>query len=196
MNKINLDKNPIEHTGTVLVVDDDEDFRLMALEIFKDEEIPCIIVGSKDEALKILDKEKIDVVLLDWRLGKEKEMGGSGVLTYCKKHFPLMPVLVVSSSTSDWKTDAIVKGADNCLRKEYCTIRIVSAVRTCLKKAALTPEVFLPRNEAEILSIEEFKNLYIKHVVKLLDGNISKAAEKLGVHRQTVTTSMDEKAKK
>jgi DNA-binding NtrC family response regulator len=52
------------------------------------------------------------------------------------------------------------------------------------------PDVFLPQREEDILLLDEVKYRYIRHVVQLVGNNISLAAQKLGVHRQTISAAM------
>jgi ActR/RegA family two-component response regulator len=52
------------------------------------------------------------------------------------------------------------------------------------------PDVFLPQREDGILLLDEVKYRYIRHVVELVGNNISLAAQKLGVHRQTISAAM------
>jgi hypothetical protein len=53
-----------------------------------------------------------------------------------------------------------------------------------------TADVFLPQREEDILVLDEVKYHYIRHVVQLVGNNISVAAQKLGVHRQTISAAM------
>jgi hypothetical protein len=48
----------------------------------------------------------------------------------------------------------------------------------------------LPQREEDILLLDEVKYRYIRHVVQLVGNNISVAAQKLGVHRQTISAAM------
>jgi ActR/RegA family two-component response regulator len=52
------------------------------------------------------------------------------------------------------------------------------------------PDVFLPQRADDILPLDEVKCRYIRRVVELVGNNISVAAQKLGVHRQTISTAM------
>ncbi len=52
------------------------------------------------------------------------------------------------------------------------------------------PDIFLPLQEQDILLLDEVKYRYIRHVVQLVGNNISLAAQKLGVHRQTIYAAM------
>jgi hypothetical protein len=52
------------------------------------------------------------------------------------------------------------------------------------------PDVFLPEREEDIMLLDEVKCRYIRHVVDLVGNNISLAAQKLGVHRQTISAAL------
>jgi DNA-binding NtrC family response regulator len=46
------------------------------------------------------------------------------------------------------------------------------------------------RHAQDILSLDQFKRLYIRHVVQLLGGNISLAAARLKIHRHTIAAAL------
>jgi DNA-binding NtrC family response regulator len=43
-----------------------------------------------------------------------------------------------------------------------------------------------PHGEAEVLTLEEVERRHIEHVVRLEDGNVDRAAIRLGVSRSTL----------
>ena len=49
----------------ILVVDDDESFRRMIKDVLRQTGIRCSVASSGDEALKLLDREPVDVVIAD-----------------------------------------------------------------------------------------------------------------------------------
>jgi len=51
--------------GRLLIVDDEADVREFAANFFRRRKVDTIIASSGEEALQILDKEKVDLILLD-----------------------------------------------------------------------------------------------------------------------------------
>lgn len=177
-------------SGTVLVVDDDETLCQFACETLAREDIASLSANSVGEAIQALDTRKVALVILDWGLRGMGDTSGSEVLAHCKKTRPLTPVVIMSGLMFDWRTDATLREADGCLPKPFSATLLVGTVRQWLKRLQQTPKVFLPQNEEEIFTLDHFKSLYIRHVVNLLNNNISLAASKLGVHRQTVAAAL------
>ncbi len=176
--------------GAVLVVDDDETLCQFACETLAGENVPTVSANNVGDAIEMLNTKKVAVVILDWSLRGMGDTSGSEVLSYSKKNFPMTPVVVMSGLQFDWRTDATLKEADGCLPKPFSATLLVGTIRQWLKRLEQTPKVFLPQNENEISTLDHFKSVYIRHVVNLLHNNISLAASKLGVHRQTIAAAL------
>ncbi|MDB6019821.1 MAG: hypothetical protein JWR19_4310 [Pedosphaera sp.] len=187
-----MDQKPTIETQSkpiVLVVDDEADVRQMIEMYLVREGITCIMAASVEEACLLLKQEKIDLMLLDWKL----EKCGIEVLRFCRELYPFMPVIVMSGvplRILDVKGDAILSEADSFFEKPFAPVILVSHIKRWLKRLAATPNAFLPQQEKDILTLEEYKRLCIRHVVHLLDDNVSVAAEKLDIHRHTVTAML------
>ena len=106
----------------------------------------------------------------------------------------MMPVVVISGQPQDARTDAMVEHADAFLQKPLSMTVLSSQVLRLLERVAKAPKAILPEREEEILPLEELKDAYILHVVRLLGGNLSLAAERLSIHRQTVSTAINKKS--
>jgi len=52
----------------LLIVDDEEDVREFAANFFRKRKIECTTAGSGEEALGILEKNKVDLILLDIKM--------------------------------------------------------------------------------------------------------------------------------
>jgi ActR/RegA family two-component response regulator len=101
-----------------------------------------------------------------------------------------MPVIVMSGRPYDVRTDAIVGQADAFLAKPFSATVLKSQVGQLLERAEGVRNAFLPEKPEGIRPLCEIKELYIRHVVQLLNDNISLAATKLGIHRQTVAAAL------
>jgi len=174
----------------ILIVDDEEDVRNMISECLQREGIASVTAASAEEAIAVIRSNKIALTLLDWGLDGSLDSGGSEVLRVCREFCPLVPVIVMSGRGLDVRTDAVIEQADGFLEKPFSNSVIKSHVTWWLKRIKATPKVFLPQRREDILPLAKFKRIYIRHVVQLLDGNISLTADKLGIHRQTVSAAM------
>ena len=174
----------------ILVVDDNEDVREMIIECLKREGIASVTAASAGAAIALIRSNKIALTLLDWGLRGPLDNSGSQVLRVCRELCPLMPVIVMSGLGLDARTDAVIEQADGFLAKPFSNRVIKSHVNRWLQRLRTTPKVFLPQCPEDILPLRKFKRVYIRHVVQLLDDNVSLAAEKLGIHRETVSAAL------
>jgi len=179
----------------VLVVDDEEHFRNMILSSLQRDQIACIAASGVEEAILALKTNPVSLLLLDWGLRGHLDTSGVQVLDFCKENYPSIPAIVMSGQEFDVRTDALTKQADGFLQKPLSGTVITSLVRQWLNRLENVPKVFLPAKVEEIIPLDEFKTLYIRHVLELVDYNISRAAEKLGVHRQTVAAALRDRDK-
>lgn len=54
----------------ILLIDDDEDFRQVMAEVLKEEGYRVSFAGEKKETEKIIKKQKPDIAIIDYQLGK------------------------------------------------------------------------------------------------------------------------------
>lgn len=169
----------------ILVVEDEEDVQRLVLDALGAVGLSCITAGSVGEALAALGSQQVALTLLDWGLDR----CGSEVLQEANLHYPEMPVIVMSGRPYDVRTDAIVGRADAFLEKPFSATVLAHQVVQLLKRAEQAAAALLPAKADDIRPLDEVKELYIRHVVRLLNDNFSMAAERLGIHRQTVSAA-------
>ena len=80
--------------------------------------------------------------------------------------------------------------SDAFLAKPFSATVLKHQVLRMLRHAEDSAQAMLPKNPEYIRPLSEIKELYIRHVVGLLNDNISLAADKLGIHRQTVSAAL------
>ena len=118
----------------VLVVDDDAPARDMLGELFKKEKYLVKTAASAEEAIRDLDKEDFDVVLLDIKL---TGMNGIEALKKIKDVKPDVVVIMITGFGYD--NDLIAKskeyGCDGYIGKNMSIPQIVSSFKLFVKKA-------------------------------------------------------------
>ncbi len=182
-------KSPESDGGPrILVVDDDESIRGLIAATLSHDNILCVGAATAEEAVRILKNQEIALTLLDWALRGPHDTSGSAVLRFSRETLPMMPVIVMSGIPMNIRDDAVMGGADGFLQKPFGLEVIRKLVGSWLKRLRNTPKQFLPIRADDILSLDEIKRTYIRHVVTLLEGNVTLAAEKLKMHRQTVAS--------
>jgi DNA-binding response OmpR family regulator len=170
----------------ILVVEDDEDMREWVVSALAEESLKSITAASVAEAIAVLQSNRVALTVLDWGLDR----CGAEVLRVMKQQRPEVLVLVMSGLHHDVRTDAMVEQADAFLEKPFSATVLKHQVLRMLRRAEDQARAILPRNPEDIRPLSEIKELYIRHVVGLLNDNISLAAEKLGIHRQTVSATL------
>ena len=170
----------------ILVVEDDAGMQEIVISALADEGLECITAASVAEAIAALQNQRITLTVLDWALDR----CGAAVLRVMKQQRPEVLVLVMSGQPQDVRTDAMVEQADAFLEKPFSATVLKHQVLRMLRRAEDSAQAMLPKNPQDIRPLSEIKELYIRHVVGLLNDNISLAADKLGIHRQTVSAAL------
>ncbi len=170
----------------VLVVEDDQDFRRYITECIEAEGISCITAASVSEALEALARNTVSVLLVDWFL----DQVATEVVRTARARSPLMPIIVMSGKSYNVKMDALLADADEFLEKTVGGSALAARVKRWMSRLQAAPDVFLPQRQEDILPLDEVKCRYTRHVVQLMGNNISLAAQKLRVHRQTISAAM------
>lgn len=189
-----IESKPVQHDGLVLIVDDDEGIRQFIGDVLDREGIPCATAGSVEEAIEALGNNKVSLTLLDWGLRGGLDTSGAEVLQFCKERYPVMPVIVMSGMPIDVRTDATTKQADGFLAKPFNGTLIVAHVNQWLNRLRRTSKNSLPQSGADIVPLDKLESRYIRHVVQLLNYDIARAAEKLGVSQETVSAALEDES--
>jgi two-component system response regulator AtoC len=123
---------------TVLIVDDDEGMRDTLTAILK-REYRVLRVVSGEAALPVLNRENVDLVLLDVRL---PGVSGFEVLRIIKENYRLIEVVMISA-VNDIETavQAIKHGAYHYVTKEFDYDQLRSLVRNASERQDLSRQV-------------------------------------------------------
>src|ERR1044072_1454139 len=124
----------------VLVVDDNLEFLRMLEALLKADGITCTTAASVSVAIHCLKTMPIALTLIDWRLKDPRgEKTGAQVLRFCRQTRPAMPIIVMSGSDLEPRTDAILEEADSFLQKPFAITLLVSHLEWWLRRVKLTP---------------------------------------------------------
>jgi DNA-binding NtrC family response regulator len=176
------------HEGpSVLVLDDEDEARQFYVAGLIQEGLSCIPARSAEEALAALATNRVSLAVLDWDLGTGTSRP---VLREAKKNHPLIPVLVMSGKLYDVRTDALLAHADAFLLKPFCMTVLQHQARQLLKLSQSARRHLFPETPEDIRPFSEMKQMYIRQAVQLLNGNVSLAAQRLGLHRHTVAAAL------
>ncbi|MFB3885879.1 MAG: sigma-54-dependent transcriptional regulator [Thermodesulfobacteriota bacterium] len=136
----------MEIKPTLLIVDDELGAR-ESLEVILEDEYQLRSAESGQEAMKILQKEPVDLVLLDVNM---PDMDGLTVLRKIKEQDEEIDVIMVSALNQARKAvDAIKLGAYDYITKPYEPEDILSTVSRVISKQKLYKELDFLRKEVE-----------------------------------------------
>lgn len=152
----------------VLVVDDEEEIRNL-LEIYlMNEGYKVIKASDGEEALKIIENEKVQLIILDVMMPKL-----DGIET-CKRIREKMsiPILMLSAKSEDMdKIQGIMTGADDYITKPFNPLELTVRVKALLRRAYYFNREQDTRDD--IIAIDSLKIDKINHIVTVDDAEIS-----------------------
>jgi serine/threonine protein kinase len=115
----------------ILVVDDDGMIRDMLKEILERENYCIDLSESSGDALEKLIDYKYSLLLLDANL---PGISGFELLKYCKKHHPLMEIIMITGNPElDDAISTVKDGAFDYIAKPFSVEKLVSRVKEALK---------------------------------------------------------------
>ena len=124
--------------SAILVIDDEPGIRKTVKDILEDEGHQAFSADDGLAGLELLNRERIDVVLLDVWLPR---MGGIDVLKAIKADHPAIEVIVISGHASiDMAVNAVKLGAFDFIEKPLSIERLVTAVRNARTLSSLRLE--------------------------------------------------------
>jgi len=133
--------NKAEILGKVLIVDDEEIVRKALTKVIK--RINAIPVNAKDgkEALRVLQRDSFDLILLDIRL---PDIDGISLLKEIKKRYPYIDIIMITGyPTIESTVECIKLGALDYLVKPFN----LNKIETTLLKVLSESEIFNYKDE-------------------------------------------------
>lgn len=163
--------------GTIVVVDDNPAI-LTALRICLDSTFERVItLASPDSLPATLQQEKASIVLMDMNFTLGMNTGQEG-LTWLRKlrhlHPQLPVVLITAYADVQLAVKCLKAGASDFVTKPWDNDELLRTLKDAVDKGQ------------EIQSLDELERNHVKRVVDHCHGNISRAAELLGITRQTL----------
>lgn len=112
--------------ATILVVDDEEMLRKVLDKILTKEGYVVHLAASGGEALEILSREKVDLVITDVKM---PEMDGFDLLKTIKEDHPHTGIIVMTAFGDAYTVrDALLLGADEYITKPFKSFEIIMVV--------------------------------------------------------------------
>lgn len=163
--------------GTIVVVDDNPAI-LTALRIYLDSTFERVItLASPDSLPATLQQEKVSIVLMDmnFTLGMNTGQEGLTWLRTLRHLHPQLPVVLITAYADvQLAVKCLKAGASDFVTKPWDNDELLRTLKDAVDKGQ------------EIQSLDELERNHVKRVVDHCHGNISRAAELLGITRQTL----------
>ena len=167
--------------GTVLIVDDNTAI-LTALRICLDTTFERILTLERpDDILKTMAQETIDIVLLDmnFTLGVNSGQEGLFWLRTIHKQHPQTPVVLLTAYADvNLAVKGLKSGAADFITNPWDNDELVRKLKDVLDM------------QNEIVSLDEMEKDHIRRTIDHCHGNLTQAAELLGITRQTLYNKM------
>ena len=152
--------------GRILVVDDEPVIRSLCRAALTDYEI--LEAGGGDEALELLSRESIDLVLTDFKL---PGLSGVELLEEIKKRYPTQAVVIMTGyDDKDVILQALKGGANDFISKPIELLHLRTTIAAVLEKKALREELI------QLKKMDELKTNFlglISHKLKTPSTAIS-----------------------
>lgn len=159
----------------LLLVEDDRGLREVLTEELQERGLQVQAFAQTPEIAQV---QPAEWALLDLRVGSENSLD---FLKQLKTHFPQIKIVMMSGFGSVASAvKAMQLGALNFISKP---VTVDMILRAFLEPESASEEDVLPEQE---ISLARMEREYIDYVLQNSDGNITQAAKKLGLHRQSL----------
>lgn len=163
--------------NTILIVDDNPAI-LTALKICLAGVFTRIVtLSSTDRLVATMSEEHVDVVQLDMNFSLGVNTGQDGLfwLRTLKKLHPDTPVVLMTAYADvQLAVKGMKNGAADFVTKPWDNDELVRTLRDAVEKSR------------EVVTLDKLEQQHVHRVVEQCHGNMSKAAELLGITRQTL----------
>lgn len=176
-----LIQKTMSNYGTILVVDDNPGV-LTALKICLGGVFEKVItMPSPDGMLAILSQEHVDMVLLDMNFGPGVNSGQEGLVwlrAIRKRNADVPVVLMTAYADVQLAVRGLKTGATDFVTKPWDNDDLLRILKDAIDRSK------------EVVPLDQMEVEHVRKVVDRCHGNISRAAELLGITRQTLYAKM------
>lgn len=162
--------------NSILVVDDEKEIRDLLEINFRNEGYNVFKATCGEEALEILDRQEINVMVLDIM------MPGINGLDVCKRvrEKYTIPILMLSAKVEDMdKIQGIMTGADDYMCKPFNTLELIVRIKALLRRTYFFNSKLKETND--VISIESMVINKKKHKVTIDSKDIAFTAREFEI---------------
>jgi DNA-binding NtrC family response regulator len=167
--------------GTILIADDNAAI-LTAMRYLLDATFNEVLTTTKpDDILKLMNQQPVDLVLLDMNFTLGVNNGNEGLfwLRAIRKQHPQTPVVLLTAYADvNIAVKGLKNGAADFITKPWDNDELVRKLKDVLDM------------QSEIVSLDDMEKEHIRRAIDRCHGNLTRAAELLGITRQTLYNKM------
>ncbi len=174
-------KKNMGNYGTILVVDDNSSILTAMRYLLEGTFERVLTMDQPDDILKAMAQEEIDIVLLDmnFTLGVNSGQEGLFWLRTIRKQHPQTPVVLLTAYADvSLAVRGLKSGAADFITKPWDNDELIRKLKDVLDM------------QQEIVSLDEVEKEHIRRTLDRCHGNLTQAAELLGITRQTLYNKM------
>ena len=167
--------------GTILVADDNAAILTAMKYLLADAFGQVLTTAQPDDIMKLMAQQPIDMVLLDMNFSSGVNSGQEGIfwLRAIKKRHPDVPVVLLTAYADiALAVKGLKNGASDFITKPWDNDDLLHKLKDVLDV------------QHEIVSLDEVEKVHIRRTIDRCHGNLSQAAELLGITRQTLYNKM------
>lgn len=187
----------------ILIIDDNRAVRV-SLKLVLDSEFDSITaIGDPRLLPTLLAKGDFDAVLLDMNFDNSRLDGSDGLFWLARiKEMPRPPAVILITAFGDISlaVEAMKRGADDFITKPWNNDGLIAKLSSAIAKnraeradRAILSDAREREEKQQAMTFDELKAAHIDAVVARCNGNLSRAAELLGINRQTLYNQLKKK---
>jgi len=123
---------------TILIAEDDINYGKLIADVLKDEHYTVVMAINGEEALNILDKQHIDLMITDIMMPKLNGYDLTGLLRDAGYTFPIL--MITALDTVNDKKTGFLQGTDDYMVKPVDMEEMVLRVKALLRRAKISDE--------------------------------------------------------
>ena len=167
--------------GTILVIDDNEAILTALRYCLAGTFERVMTLTSPESVVSLMGQEQVDIILLDmnFTLGVNSGQDGLFWLQAIRKHHPEVPVVLITAYADvSLAVRGLKRGAADFVTKPWDNDELVRKLKDVLDA------------NDQVATLDEVEADHIRRALDRCHGNLTKAAELLGVTRQMLYNKM------
>ncbi len=171
----------MQNYGTILVIDDNEAILTALKYCLAGTFEKVLTLTSPESVISLLEQEEVNIILLDmnFTLGVNSGQDGLLWLQAIRKRHPEIPVVLITAYADvSLAVRGLKRGAADFITKPWDNDELLRKLKDVLDAGD------------EMATLDEVEADHIRRALDRCHGNLSKAADLLGITRQTLYNKM------